>query len=302
MDQTNVPEEPQEPPVIIEGEVKPVPGEIVDTKAGEIIPKGASTEIMSTGANLEMIKMESIGSLVVSPEAAAVLAEPMDPASVRIRPNDGIVYQPWTYYADRLNRAFGKFKWGLIPAGMPVSQPNGPKQQLVVWGHWLVVNGVPIGFSIGECNYIPSNNKMSFADACEGAKSNALARNCKLIGMTLELWDHDWTEKWKTQYATKNAKGDWVTKASLGPQKKAPEKKLEPEIVIANVKREWKDAAIKKGIAKDVKDAAGMQALAALLGDLYTGLTFENAANNRGEGIKRIDDWFPAPVEEKKKK
>ena len=287
-----VPEEPTEPE-IIDGEVKPLQGEIVNSKAGEIIPRGVNEEVMSTGVNLEMVKMESIGSLVVSEEAKKVLEEPLDPKDVLILSKNGAVYLPWTYYADRLNRAFGKFKWGLIPAGMPKSQPAGPKQVLVVWGHWLVVAGVPISFAIGECNYIPANAMMSYADACEGAKSNSLARNCKLIGMTLDLWDKEWADAWKAKYATKNG-SDWVKKSSM-PQKKEPNKALEPAIVISNVKKEWKEAAIKKGILKNDKDTAGLAALATLLGDLYTGLTFENAANNRGEGIKRIDDWFPAP-------
>jgi len=290
-----VPEEPTEPE-IIEGEVKSVGevnGAIVNPKAGEIIPRGVNEEVMSTGVNLEMIKMESIGSLNVSEEAKNVLEEPLDPKDVHILPTTGAVYLSWPYYADRLNRAFGRFKWGLIPAGMPKAQPFGGKQTLVVWGHWLVVNGVPISFAIGECNYVPTNATMSYADACEGAKSNALARNCKLIGMTLELWDKDWADNWKKEHATK-VDGKWIKKSNT-PPKKEVNKALEPAVVVANVKREWKEEAIKKGILKNEKDAKGLADLASLLGDLYTGLTIENAANNRGEGIKRIDDWMATP-------
>jgi hypothetical protein len=292
----NEPQEPQAPPEIIDATVTPAKNEIVDVKGGEIIPRGANTEIASTGANLEMIKMEQIGTLAVSEEAMKILEEPLKPEDVRIRPNDGIVYLPWTYYAERLNRAFGKFAWGLIPAGMPMSQPNGPKQVLVVWGHWLVVRGTPIGFAIGECNYVPANAKMTYADACEGAKSNALARNCKLLGMTLELWDHDWGENWKRQYATK-VNNDWVKKSSIpaAAVKKEANKTAEPALVLSGVKREWMAAAIKKGIMLNEHDKAGGNVLATLLGELYTGLTMENAANNRGEGIKRIEAWV-APV------
>ena len=288
----NDPQEPQAPPDVIDGKVTPVTNEIVNTRTGEEIPHGANTEIATTGANLEMVKLESIGTLAVPENAVAVLAEPLNPEDVRIRPNDGIVYLPWTYYADRLNRAFGKFAWGLIPAGMPMSQPNGPKQVLVVWGHWLVVQGHPIGFAIGECNYVPSNAKMTYADACEGAKSNALARNCKLLGMTLELWDHDWGESWKHKYAVQNG-SNWVKKSSLPPPaaKKETTKALEPALVLSGVKREWMAAAIKKGMMLNEHDHIGGAILATLLGDLYTGLTMENAANNRGEGIKRIDAW-----------
>jgi hypothetical protein len=139
---------------------------------------------------------------------------------------------------------------------------------------------------------------MTYADACEGAKSNSLARNCKLLGMTLELWDKEWADNWKRDHATKVG-GDWVKKSAVhapATQAQATPKKsddpLAPENVIANVRKEWKSAAIKKGILKDPNDAEGMAILKNLLGDLSTGLTVENAANNRGEGIKLIEEYL----------
>jgi hypothetical protein len=174
--------------------------EIVDQRTGEIIPKGITNEV----AELSFVaapSFESVGTLELDDNAQKVLSEPMNMADIKIRP-DGNVYLSWTWYASRLNRAFGIARWGLIPQGMPMSKPHGTYGDiLIVWGHWLVVNGKPIGFAIGETTYKPNNAMMSYADACEGAKSNSLARNCKLLGMSLDLWDSEFCMEWKNLHA-----------------------------------------------------------------------------------------------------
>ena len=178
----------------------PLTGEIVDERTGEIIPKGATKEIaLATNQNTQ-IELKQIGTLELSKTAEHVLGLVLNPEEVRIRP-DGLVYLPWTWYADRLNQAFGRLQWGLIPQGAPMSRDTGNNNVLVIWGNWLVIKGVPIGFAYGETSYRTNNATMSYGDACEGAKSIALARNCKVLGMALELWDSEWTVNWKKQYA-----------------------------------------------------------------------------------------------------
>ena len=198
-----------------------IDGSIQDERTQEIIPMPAPQAIAKTDSNLvsfEIVEYDKVGTLVVDDKAAKVLAEPLLETDIRIRP-DGNIYVPWTWYADRLNRAFGIANWGLIPQGMPLSKPMG-SAVLVVWGHWLIVRGIPIGFAMGETTYFPSNNMMSYADACEGAKSNSLARNCKLLGMTLDLWDSEFGHEWKQKFATKTkddkGKDKWIKKP-VGP-------------------------------------------------------------------------------------
>lgn len=292
--------------------IERVTGEIMDAKSGEIIPVGATKEI-TTPKDMPMhtIDMATIGTLSIEDSAQVVLQEKLDPAAIRIRPNDGIIYLPWTYYASRLNRAFGIAQWGLIPQGMPMSTPTGKSGGvLVAWGHWLVVKGIVIGFAIGETTYIPSNPKMSYADACEGAKSNSLARNCKLLGMTLELWDHEFGETWKAQYATKDAKGDWVKKGAAKPAApvakpattKAPDPAatnlsatIEPKVdPVGDVKKKWLEEAIKMGWVKNKQDEAGKANLIAILGPLYKDLAPFNANIALPQGIQKIKDWKPA--------
>lgn len=174
--------------------------EVEDARTGEMIPRSTKGDIPELRPGiLAQININQVGTLDVSDEALAVLEEPLDPEDVRIRA-DGLVYLPWTWYNKRLNRAFGVFKWGLIPQGAPMVKNMG-SSVLVVWLNWLVIKGVPVSVAGGEMSYQPNNNTMSYGDAVEGARSNSLARNCKNIGMAIELWDKDWIAAWKKQYA-----------------------------------------------------------------------------------------------------
>lgn len=176
---------------------------IEDSRTGEIIPKGSPNTMPPAGNVLQLqINANTIGTLVLSPETEKVLDEPLDPKSVRIRP-DGLVYLPWTFYAEKLNKAFGRLQWGLVPQGSPQSKDTGNNNVLVIWGNWLVIKGVPVGFAVGETSYRTNNNTMSYGDAMEGAKSISLARNCKILGIALDLWDAEWVANWKKQYAEK---------------------------------------------------------------------------------------------------
>lgn len=197
---------------------------IEDARTGEIIPVG---EIQKPQSNTlaTSLDLTKVGTLVLDEKAEAVLSEPLKAEDVNIRP-DGLVYLPWTWFADRLNRAFGRLAWGLVPQAGPQTKDMG-NSILVVWGHWLVVRGVPVGFEMGEMSYRPDNFTMSFGDAAAGAKSNSLARNCKMLGMSLELWNQEWVNGWRDKYAEqytnpKNRKTEWRKKKSNGHQ---PEKK-----------------------------------------------------------------------------
>jgi len=61
----------------------------------------------------------------------------------------------------------------------------------------MLIDGKLAGFAIGEQKYQPNNATMSWGDACEGAKSNALMRLCKGLGIGLELWRPSFIRKWK---------------------------------------------------------------------------------------------------------
>ncbi len=148
------------------------------------------------------------GTIELSDEQKTVLYAPVKDEDVEIRP-DGLVYLPWMEYVSRLKDAFG-LSWAIIPKGMPSAKDN-----FILWPFYFVIQGKLAGFAVGEQQYIPSNATMTYGDALEGAKSNALMRLCKGIGISLELWKPSfvriWKEKHAEKYQTKNKRGETVT-------------------------------------------------------------------------------------------
>ncbi len=139
--------------------------------------------------------LPSAASKPVTPEQKRVLYADIDRAEILIRP-DGLIYLPWYWYANRLNEAFGQGLWVLVPDGD--AQLKG---ELIVWKFHLIVDNRYMGVAYGECTYQISNRTMSYGDAIEGAKSNALMRLCKGLGMSLCLWDSEFGKEWKKEFA-----------------------------------------------------------------------------------------------------
>ncbi|WKZ17649.1 MAG: hypothetical protein QY310_09405 [Candidatus Jettenia sp. CY-1] len=134
------------------------------------------------------------GTVELTEQQKQALFRPVNEQDIEIRP-DGLIYLPWVEYVSRLKEAFG-LNWAIVPQGMP--KHNG---DYLVWGFHLIIQGKLAGFAIGEQEYNPDNAYMSWSDACEGAKSNALMRLCKGIGISLELWKPSFVNAWKEKYA-----------------------------------------------------------------------------------------------------
>lgn len=184
----------------------------MDTAKGELVAtNGAPAPRPAPAANdIAMARLEGfegIASAPFSEKVQAILAAPIDPEMVEIRP-DGIVYLPAHGYRRRLFEAFGAGGWALAPRGPVRKIPDGGAD-LVVWPGALVVNGRFIAEAHGECKYWPPRadkqdreGSMSYADAIEGAKTNCLERCCKdIMPGILCLWDPGWREAWIAKYA-----------------------------------------------------------------------------------------------------
>lgn len=50
--------------------------------------------------------------------------------------------------------------------------------------------------------YRAGNDTMTYAGALEGARTDCISRCCKDLGMGAEMWDPQWREAWKREYAT----------------------------------------------------------------------------------------------------
>ena len=136
-------------PVEVPKEKVPLPVSTVQSRMEELIPYAGTIEITEVQKK--------------------ILFAPVKDEDVEVRP-DGLVYLPWMAYVERLRDAFG-IAWCIIPKSMPKLQQNH-----MYWPFYLMIQGKLAGFAIGEQEYQPNNRNMSYSDASEGAKSNALMR------------------------------------------------------------------------------------------------------------------------------
>ena len=177
--------------------------ENINNKTGEVIQiptvnvsSEEKTDINNYQKEISKI-IGTAGTTKLTDEQSKILLEEIKDEEILIRP-DGLVYAPWYLYAGRLNRAFTGLGWALVPQGMP---KHDTAENVIYWGFHMVINGIYIDFAIGQNEYQPDSFTMKYGDCCEGAKSNALMRICKKIGMFHKLWDHEFVERWKTKYA-----------------------------------------------------------------------------------------------------
>ena len=160
------------------------------------VKKEVKESILVSGVQQEMEKLIPFaGTIEITEEQRKILFAPVKEENVEIR-SDGLVYLPWMEYVSRLRDAFG-ISWAIIPYGMPK-----PLGGFLYWPFYLMIQGKLAGFAIGEQEYPPPGNlRMTYGDATEGAKSNALMRLCKGIGISLELWKPSFVREWKEKNA-----------------------------------------------------------------------------------------------------
>jgi hypothetical protein len=133
------------------------------------------------------------------------LRAPTNPQELQIKPT-GEIYLPQIHFRRRLCEAFGAGGWALVPLST-ADLIDG-----VMCMHYaLVINGQVIGEAVGEMAY-RDNDRMSEATAREGAKSDALTRICKDLGIAWECWDPQFSATWRREYALRvyrRKEGKW---------------------------------------------------------------------------------------------
>jgi hypothetical protein len=173
-----------------------------------------------------------IAAAPFSAEAAEILLGPVADEDIEIRP-DGLIYLPEIKYRRILNRAFGPGAWSLLPMEITVS----PQDNMLYYKGALFVLGRFVSEAIGEQQYFPDNDRMSYATAAESAKSNCLMRCCKDLGIASELWDPTFVRTW----VARNATEAWcvnIGSRDRGKKKKMWRKKGAPAIDIYPWKEE----------------------------------------------------------------
>lgn len=128
-------------------------------------------------------------------KAREALARDFDAADIQIKPHNGVVFLPGTFFRQRLNEAFGPGAWAMIPRG-----PRQMRDGRMFREYALYVRGRFVAEAVGDQEWVATNSDMSEADAAEGCKTNAIQRCCKDLGIAADLWDKNFIEKWQREY------------------------------------------------------------------------------------------------------
>jgi len=132
---------------------------------------------------------EGISQSPFNEKISLKLMEPINKDDIEIRP-DGVVYLPEIKYRRILNQAFGPGGWALMPrAGTAVITNSSFSREYA-----LFCLGRFVAQARGESD-ITSYSTVGVSE--ESAKSNALLRCCKDLGVASELWDHTFVNQWK---------------------------------------------------------------------------------------------------------
>jgi hypothetical protein len=152
-------------------------------------------------AHLTMAAYSKAGMLQLTPEEAARLqAEFPDEA---FRPGaagkENLIYIEHTSLRSRLNEVFGPGQWSIVPRNRWTEEYKTSKGDPVVRVYveaMLVARGCFVGEAVGDMSYYPKNESTNFGDAVEGAKTAALRRCAKELGIGLQAWSKTWCDGW----------------------------------------------------------------------------------------------------------
>ncbi|KAI8995158.1 mitochondrial genome maintenance MGM101, partial [Gaertneriomyces semiglobifer] len=129
---------------------------------------------------------------------ANILQMPVNEEDVEMKP-DGLIYLPEIKYRRILNQAFGPGGWGMIPHG-----PHSIENKRLSREYALYCLGRFVAQARGAHDFNGDESKLPIAT--EAAKSNALMRCCKDLGVASELWDPVFIAKFRKRYCQQ----EWV--------------------------------------------------------------------------------------------
>lgn len=111
---------------------------------------------------------------------------------------DNLIYIEHAYLRDRLNEVFGPGQWSIIPRSRwseDFVTSKGKKGVRIYVEAMLCVRGCFVGEAIGDMDYY-KNDATNYGDAVEGAKTAALRRCAKELGIGLQAWKKEWCDGW----------------------------------------------------------------------------------------------------------
>lgn len=159
--------------------------------------KGRSDAI----AALTMTAYAKASTLQLTPEEILKLQEdfPDDAFRKGASGKDALIYIEHAFLRDRMNEVFAPGQWSIIPrtrwAVDFTTAKLTPGVKIYVEA-MLVIRGCFVAEAVGDMDYWPNNDSTNYGDAVEGAKTSALRRCVKELGVGLQPWKKAWVEGW----------------------------------------------------------------------------------------------------------
>lgn len=216
-------------------------------------------------ANLTMKLYERASMLQLSDEERKRLTAEFPDNAFRkgAAGDDRLIYIEHAHLRDRLNEVLGAGQWAIIQRSRwteAIRTAKGKDGTRVYVEAMLAIRGCFIAEAIGDMVYYP-NDKTNLGDAIEGARSAALRRCCKDLGVGLQAWKKEWAEQWWKRNptgipgTTKPAQAPQEPKASAEPLKPSePPAGLPYPSMTASQKLHFWIAAIEKSANLEVLD------------------------------------------------
>lgn len=203
---------------------RPAESEILaDVEMAEATPNAVATIASSVESRaldarhvsdqtLRRALLDDIGTLKLTQGQRSKLALAVaTPEIAAIKPT-GEVYVPGVHYRRLLNDVFGPAGWGLRPLSeLKLDMRDDAKRgrSIMFREYALVVRSKVVSCAIGEAEYHPSNARLTWGDAAESVRTNALTRLCKDLGIYSEAWEPQWTARFRREHCVQV----WIEKS-----------------------------------------------------------------------------------------
>lgn len=165
----------------------------VEKHADHLTPAQAKVDAV---AALTMKVYERASQLDLTPEECEKLQAdfPDDAFRPGAAGKENLIYIEHASLRDRLNEVFRPGQWSIIPRNR-WNEVNGNGITVYVEA-MLVIRGCFVAEAVGDMTFYPHNNATNIGDAIEGAKTQALRRCAKELGIGLQAWKKGWCEGW----------------------------------------------------------------------------------------------------------
>lgn len=168
-----------------------------------MVPRGEVVQFPAEPNATALPGYDGAGLIDLTKEQTEALCERFADDEHEVKPTDfGEVYASHVHMRRRLNLVLGAGQWALVPIARNGS-PYSKDRDTICYHGRLYVKGKYKAEAVGE--QAIASDRMTYASACEAARSDCLVRCCKDLSVGWECWDRHWTEGWKKRFAVRVA-------------------------------------------------------------------------------------------------